>query len=150
VSLRIVVLLVRVILVDRVAVLRGVRQLHVAAEEARQDGIDIGCVAQHHGAVRELDPHRWKLLARSRRVDKCRTAPKQAGPQLRVLRARELAGLPVSERVSAVTDNPTFTHVEHVELLAQHRLDGIPPQRPNRANPLARVHCFPPVGPASA
>jgi hypothetical protein len=43
VSLRIVVLLVRVILIDRVAVLRGGRQLHVAAEEARQDGVGVRC-----------------------------------------------------------------------------------------------------------
>jgi hypothetical protein len=62
VSLRIVVLLVRVILVDGVAVLSGVCQLHVAAEEARQDAVDIGRVAQHHVAVREFDPHRWKLV----------------------------------------------------------------------------------------
>ena len=96
-SLRIVVLLVRVVLVDRVAVLRGVRQLHVAAEEARQDGVDVRRVAQHRVAVGEFDPRRRKLVARARRFDERRAAREQVGPQLRVLRARDLAGFPVHE-----------------------------------------------------
>jgi hypothetical protein len=41
----IIVLLVGVILIDRVAVLRGARQLDVAPEEARQDGVCIRRVA---------------------------------------------------------------------------------------------------------
>ena len=96
VSLGIVVLLVGVVLIDRVAVLRGVRQLDVAAEEARQDGVDIRRVAQHRAAVGELDPHRRKLVAGTRRFDERRPAREQVGPQLRVLRARDLARLPVS------------------------------------------------------
>ena len=41
VPLRIVVVLVRVVLIDRVAILRGARQFHLAAEKARQNGVDI-------------------------------------------------------------------------------------------------------------
>src|SRR5215217_3641925 len=63
VSLGIVVLQVRVVLIDRVAVLRGARQLDVAPEEARQDGVNIRRVAQDGVPVGELDPHRWKLAA---------------------------------------------------------------------------------------
>jgi hypothetical protein len=88
-----------VILVDRVAVLRGVRQLHVAAEKARQDGVDIRRVAQHRVAVREFDPRRWKLLACARRFDERGPAREQVGPQLWVLRARDLARFPVSEEL---------------------------------------------------
>src|SRR5688572_32399782 len=50
-------------LIDRVAVLRGARQLHVAPEETRQDGVDIRRVAHDRVPVGELDPHRWKLVA---------------------------------------------------------------------------------------
>jgi hypothetical protein len=63
VSVGIVVLQVRVVLIDRVAVLRGARQLHVTPEEARQDAVDIRRVAQDRVPVGELDPHRWKLVA---------------------------------------------------------------------------------------
>jgi hypothetical protein len=48
--------------------------LHVAPEEARQDGVDIGRVAQHDVAAREFDPHRWKLVVSARRVGECGTA----------------------------------------------------------------------------
>jgi hypothetical protein len=112
VSPGIVVLLVGVILIDRVAVLRGARELNVALEEARQDGVGIGRVAQHRVAVREVDPHRWELVARMRRLDERRVTREQAGPRLRVLRARDLARLPVSHCVRAVADDPTLTHLD--------------------------------------
>src|SRR5947207_2583472 len=79
----------------------------------------------------ELDRHRWKLVVLARRVDERCMAREQAGPQFRVLRARDLAGFLVSERVSTVADDPAFTQLDHVELLAQHRLDGVSPQRPD-------------------
>jgi D-proline reductase (dithiol) PrdB len=140
VSLGIVVLLVGVILIDRVAALRGARQLDVAPEEARQDGVGIRCVAQHRLAVREVDPHRRELVAGARRLNKRRSAPEQAAPQLRVLRARDLARLAVADRVAAIAGHPAVTHLDHVELLAQHRLDGEPPQRPNCAHRFTRIH----------
>ena len=80
VSPGIVVLLVGVILIDRVAVLRGARELNVALEEARQDSVGIGRVAQHRVAVREVDPHRRELVARMRRLDERRMTREQARP----------------------------------------------------------------------
>src|SRR5439155_11469260 len=113
-------------------------------EEARQDGIDIGRVAQDRVPVGELDPHGWKLIAWARRFDEGRPAAEQAGPPLRVLRARHLARFPVTDRVRPVADDPALSQVGRVELLTQHRLDGESPQRPDRANRLARVHSYPP------
>jgi hypothetical protein len=91
-----------------------------ASEEARQDGVDIRRIAGHRVAVREVDVHRGKPVAGARRLDERRPARKQVGPQLRVLRARDLARLPVSDRVGAVADDPALTHVDHFELFAQH------------------------------
>src|ERR687898_540674 len=87
VSVGIVVLQVRVVLIDRVAVLRGAGQLYVAPEETRQDGVDIGRVAQDRVPVGELDSHRWRFVAWDRRFDEGRPAVEQVGPSLRVLRA---------------------------------------------------------------
>src|SRR5215218_670851 len=84
VSLGIIVLQVRVVLIDRVTVLRGARQLHVAPEEARQDGVDIRLVAQHRVPVGELEPHLWKPGAERR--GGCRRRP------VALLRARRGAG----------------------------------------------------------
>src|SRR5215218_769838 len=140
VSFGIVVLQVRVVLIDRVAVLRGARQLHVAPEEARQDGVDIRRVAQDRVPVGELDPHRWKLVAWPRRFDERRPAVEQVGPPLRVLSARHLARFPVPDRIRAIADDPALSQVGRVELLTQNRLDGESPQRPDRANRLARGH----------
>ena len=95
---------------------------------------------QHRLAVGEVDPHRRELMAGAWRLNKRRPAAEQAGPQLGVLRARDLARLPVADRVAAIAGHPAVTHLDHVELLAQHRLDGKPPQRPNCAHRFTRIH----------
>ncbi len=108
--LGIVVLLVRVALIDRVAVLRGDRQLHVAPEEARQDRVDIRRVAQHRLAVGKLDPRRWKLVPIARRSDERRPTPEQVGPELRVFRTRDLARRPIPAWRKGITGTGARPH----------------------------------------
>ena len=125
VPLGIVVLLVRVVLVDRVAVLRRARQLHVAAEEARQDGVDIRGIAHHRGCRRRVRsaPVGDSSPARGGSTNVARH-PSMSGRGLWVLRAGHLARFPVDDRVGAIAGDPGLTQLGRVELLTQHRLDG--------------------------
>ena len=124
--------LVRIGPVERRAGRRGGGQRDRLAEELRQGRLDAGVAVSHDGPAGEGDRHR--------RAGDGGVQREQATPQPRVLRAGDLAGLPVDEAEHTVPGQALRGHLAGRQVLAEHRLDRVAAQHGHRAQAGFRAH----------